>query len=208
MRSTGKTKLAASFVLTAAALPAVAGLAGCRKQTVDEGDARTKTGDRGALKRQPAYVNRQGDRCTMSVNIACPPDVSCNPPAPIEIDCPPEPDAGPAADAGRAPARPAGKEDWLRVRPHLWASRHGCGYSPEYFCAPPPKPHECTAPATPPDIRCSPANGADAGTATSWTIASFVAKDGLGTCRKIPSFDCTSSDCIDAMPAGEIVPCP
>lgn len=204
MRSTRKTKLAASFVLTAAALPAAAGLGGCRKQTVGEGDGPTAN-DRS----QPAHVSRVGDRCTMMVPTGgCPKGVSCNPPPPIDIDCPPEPDAGPSADAGPAPARPAGKEDWLRVRPHLWASRYGCGYSPAYFCAAPPKPHECTVPPTPPTLKCTPANGADAGTATSWTIDSFVANDGLGACRKIPSFECTSSDCIASMPAGEIVPCP
>jgi hypothetical protein len=198
-----KTKLAASFVVTVAAGTAVASLGGCRKEAITDPPVNAKGS---------AFVHRNGDRCTMSVPENCPKGASCNPPAPTEIDCPPSHrDAGePVPSAGRPP----GKEDWLRVRPKAWGSQYGCTYVAEYFCAAPPKPHECTSYPPPVQIKCTPVvadAGVDAGKPaappSSWLLESFVYKDGLGTCHRVPSFVCTG-DCIKDMPADTPAPCP
>lgn len=201
MKNGRKTRLAASFVVTAASLPVAASLEGCRKQTVEEPEQTPG--------KQPAYLHRQGDRCTMSVPMSCPKGVMCNPPPPTEIDCPPALlDAGEPAPPGASTARPPDKQDWLRVRPHLFASRYGCSYTPEQFCAPPPKPHQCTAFPQAVTLTCTPGSGADAAVPTSWSIAAFTYKDGLGVCHKVPAFECAGPDCAGSMPAGEPAPCP
>lgn len=187
-----KTQLAASFVVT------VSALAGCRKQTVDN--------DPVVHEKESAYVSRYGDRCTMGTPQHCPKGASCNPPPPEEIDCPPNlRDAGEPAPT--ATARPAGKEDWLRLKPHLWASRYGAGYTPERFCAPPPKPFECMQ-SEMVALKSKPIANADAAPANRYAIEPFVYKDGMGTCHKVPAFECGEAECTSDMPAGEPAPCP
>jgi hypothetical protein len=73
--------------------------------------------------------------CQLVFSPSCPAGATCNPPPPMAIDCPPEqgPDRPGLADA----ERPAGKEQWLRVRPLLFASETECNYQVDRFC---PKP--------------------------------------------------------------------
>ena len=202
VKSARKTKLAASFVVTVAAVA-------CRKETIESPE--TPRGD------DHSYVSRNGDRCTMSLPEHCPKGASCNPPPPTEIDCPPtHRDAGEPAPPS---ARPPGKEDWLRVRPACWASQYGCSYVAEHYCAPPTKKAECTSSPPAVTIKCSPIVGdagadaaADAGKPKTpstgpWLLESFVYKDGLGACHRVPSFEC-AGDCRAVMPAATPVPCP
>src|SRR5690606_19320466 len=119
--------------------------------------------------------------------VSCPKGASCNPPPPMQVDCPPD-----MRDAGDPPAvtrRPPGKEDWLRVTPRLWSTTTGttCNYQPEYFCAPPGKPYECTPHPKTVTVGCT---MGDAGTRQ---VDSFVYKDGLGACRKVPASECKPS---------------
>ena len=187
-----KSKLAASFVVT------VSAMTGCRKQTIDN--------DPVSHGQESVYVGRYGDHCTMGVPEHCPKGASCNPPPPPEIDCPAS-----LRDAGEPEgptARPPGKEDWLRVKPRLWASQNGCSFQPEYFCAPPPKAYECTPQTEGPPLKCTPVALPDGGPSTRTAIAAFVYKDGTGACRKVPAFECNNVTCLKEMPASEAVPCP
>lgn len=214
VKTSKRAQLTASFVVTVSALPALAGLGGCRKQTVENEPLSRERGT--------ASVWRNGDRCSMMPPSGpCPKGVSCNPPPPTDIDCPPS-----HRDAGEpAPTevRPPGKEGWLRTLPHLWVSQYGCSYSAEAYCAPPPKPFARTTSVGVPSVACKPLPVADGGSApdasatelasktTRWSLESFVFMDGLGTCHKVPAFVCDTTkntDCIASMPAGEPVPCP
>lgn len=194
MSRSPKRKLAASFVMT---VSAVASLEGCRKTTVEPED--------------PRYVGhsvyRNGDHCFMNTPSSCPKGALCNPPAPPEIDCPSS-----YRDAGEPeprPERPPGKEGWLRVQPHLYASSSGCSYEPERFCSPPGKRVECTPWPPGVTVRCRP-SGADAGPNARGPFAfeAFTYKDGLGVCHKIPAFECNDYSCEKSMPTGEVTPCP
>ena len=66
------------------------------------------------------------------------------------------------------------------------------------------------ADAAAPTLKCTPVLEGDAtpASATRWTVDSFVYKDGLGICRKVPPYECTKSDCTADMPAGDQLPCP
>ncbi len=180
--------LAASFVVVLAA-PA------CKKTPLGTGDPDPPQGP------DHAYVHRQPNgECTMGVSPHCPKGVSCNPPAPEPIDCPPE-----QRDASDAPAvtrRPPGKADWLRVKPRLWGWNGKCSYTPERFCAPTSKPHECTPYPDAVAVTCAPVG--DAG--TTFTTEPFVWKDILGACHRVPALTCQQGQCV--VPEGEPVACP
>lgn len=176
--------LAASFVVV------VPVSAGCRK---------TSAGDQNAS----ASVYRAPDGCRISHPMSCPPGASCNPPPPEPVDCPPSlRDAGDPEPVAR---RPKGKEDWLRVRPSLWVGAQ-CTYQPEYFCAPPGKRDQCTERGPIVTIPCKAKAEADGGKSGTYELASFVYKDGLGECRRVPAMECTTGRC-DA-PEGDVVTCP
>lgn len=219
-----KKKLAASFVVTTTSLAAVAlgaGEVGCRKQGVEEGE-----GGGVSVYRGSAY---QGDACFMSFHYSCPRGATCNPPPPEMVDCPPSlRDA--SSDPPVSTRRPPDKADWLRVTPIVWPQDKGeCVYRPEYFCAPKgAKRADCTqSPATvkmkchPPDA--SDGGGKDAADASprptvpppaspgqpTVIVSSFVYKDGLGECRKVPESPCLATrhgGCV--VPDGDVVPCP
>jgi hypothetical protein len=110
--------------------------------------------------------------------------------------------------------RPPGKESWVRVRPYIYVADTECSMSMERFCAGDGKPHDCTAPEKPPKLTCTtilPDGGlsADAGGAyvrrDRARVASFVWKDGVGTCHRVPEMECKIW-CHEV--EGEIVPCP
>jgi len=158
VKSSPRRRLAASFVVTvSASASAVAGLEGCRKQTVGGGG-----GDDRESGNRSAYVFRAASgECLMSQPMSCPKNVSCNPPPPESVDCPVT-----HRDAGDPPPtvtrRPPGKEDWVRVRPRLYASQYGCSYNGESFCAPPGKPWACVDRLPPVTLKCA-AVSVDAG---------------------------------------------
>lgn len=194
-------RLAASFVVTATASTTLA----CgKKPAVDPDPEPSGPGT--------AYVFKNGAHCSMGEPPPrCPKGVSCNPPAPIEIDCPPSHrDAG---EVDPSPARPPGKEDWLRARPHLWVTHSGCSYTAAFFCAPPGKPYECARP-TPgfQTLKCVRVDGDASSPAPAagprWRVEPFVVKDASGACRAIPAFECGGGECIDAMPEGQPATCP
>ncbi len=208
-----KKKLAASFVVTIAAIPAAT--TGCKKQPLVDPDGIGNSGP------DTVSVYRSGEGCRMHVPEHCPKGASCNPPPPTEIDCPASHrDAG---EVDPAPKRPPGKEDWLRATPHLYAARSGCGYTAPYFCAPPGKPHECMRPPNElayVQLKCAVveagAGATDGGVQARDAgppkpkihIESFVRWDGFG-CEAIPAFDCEEGDnCLRAMPSGTTAPCP
>ena len=151
-----------------------------------------------------SYIGHQtnGD-CTLSPVVHCPRGATCNPPAPEPIDCPPghRPNTPPPITR-----RPPGKEDWLRVKPHLntFGGEWLCSYTAERFCAPSPKPYECTPYPEPVPVKCTKTKN-DAGQMSAKT-ESFVWKDILGTCHEVPPVTCESWDC--PVPDGNVVPCP
>ncbi len=194
-RRSCKSALAASFVVTFAAH----GAAGCKKQPVESGDPPEPPRPR--VSSASISPSPFGD-CHLYENPSCPPNVTCNPPPPIVIDCPP--DMRDAAEPA-VTRRPPGKEDWLRVKPRLWVSNQTtCMFEADYFCAPPGKPWECTERPKAISVPCT---TDDAGTTRK--LESFVYKDGLGVCRKVPATECTAGvrgSCED-LPEGEVVPC-
>src|SRR5438132_11262274 len=118
-------KLAASFVVTVAVLP------GCRKTGMAPRETETAS----------VWASPDG-KCFLNVPQHCPANATCNPPPPPEIDCPAS-----MRDAAAPPAitrRPAGQEDWVRVKPAVYGYAGSCQYTTESFCAPPGKPHACT----------------------------------------------------------------
>jgi hypothetical protein len=183
-------KLAASFVVTVAALPA------CKKTSIVDGEP---TGV------EATSIGAWDGKCTLNVPVHCPKGATCNPPAPDEIDCPPAyRDAAAPAPISR---RPPGKESWVRVKPRLWAYDGRCWMVGERFCAPPPRPLECTTWPDQLEITCTRGTrGSDAGDggAPAHRIESFVWRDGVGACHKVAAFEC-SGPC--ALPEGEIGPC-
>ncbi|MBS2013681.1 MAG: hypothetical protein JST00_12380 [Deltaproteobacteria bacterium] len=192
MKSPRGKKLAAAFVVTVAAT-------GCKKQPVVEPEGTSGEGS--------ASIFRNGNVCRMAVPVHCPRGATCNPPPPLEIDCPP--DHRDAGEPDPSPARPPGKEGWIRVRPHLWAYKGSCSYNAPYFCAPQGKPFKCEQPPQGLAFVSPKCSGVDAGATPIVHIESFVAYDGIGTCVSVPAFDCPQgTDCIDKMPAGSPVPCP
>jgi hypothetical protein len=195
--------------------------------------------------------------CELIEPVQCPKGAPCDLPTPLIIDCPAHPgDAGAGANAGAnaggagadagaagahagAPAapsrRPPGKEDWLRVRPHLWIGPRECAYEAERFCAPPGKPFECTPEAVRQSLSCSSviadagaggepeaagdANGEPSGPAVTsapapakppptprYEVDSFVYRDGVGACHRVPKIICEVGDC--PLPEGDPAPCP
>lgn len=176
--------LAASFVVT---------VAGCGKQSSRPEAPRTTHVSRGTF---------SNGACALFVPVSCPENATCNPPPPLEVDCPKEMrDAGEPEPPAR---RPPGKEDWIRVRPHVGVFGGVCSLSGEYFCSPHGKPYECTKAPPSESLACEKIDK-DAGYMAAARIASFVWKDGVGTCHRVPEMECAGSCNV---PEGEIVPCP
>ncbi len=187
-----RRKLAASFVVTVAVLPS------CKK-TSGPDDGTRPVGIESA-----GVWARPDGRCFLSVPQHCPRGVACNPPPPEEVDCTPE-----HRDAAAPPPvarRPKGKEDWVRVKPHFWASRGACSYVPERFCAPPGKPFECTPYPDAVKVPCANEEpDASPMVATKNHVEAFVYKDGVGTCHAVAAFECAGG-C--ELPEGEPTACP
>jgi hypothetical protein len=177
----GRKKLAASFVVTVAVMP------GCRKTSGAEDSAYV-------------FVNADG-RCALSVSVHCPKGASCNPPEPPAVDCPP--DKRDAAAPAPPTRRPPGKEDWLRVKPRAYAWQGHCSYSPEYFCAPPGKKHQCTQ--QPPATTKIPCTELGDGGTFPHRFGAFGYQDGIGQCHEVDGFECPAGGC--DLPEGRIVPC-
>jgi|GEM_PF-1584823 len=222
VRNPRRRKLAASFVVTVSAVPAAASLEGCKKVTIVSRDAAGGGGGGGDALVATSTIVRTPEGCALSVSMACPPNVSCNPPPLEPIDCPEDADAGGATtDAGRADAgtparrRPPGKEDWLRMKPRLDVSDRGCTYVAERFCTPPSRPFTCTEFQMPTPVKCTPI-AADAGpngsraAPTRFRIEPFVYKDGTDVCHAVPAFECETQavPCTAAMPEGTVTECP
>jgi hypothetical protein len=195
--------LAASFVVTVAAAPSVAG---CKKTPLTDPDPPGN---------DSAYVNRREDgHCYLSVPEHCPKGASCNPPPPQQVDCPAN-----MRDAGDAPTvsrRPAGKDDWIRIPGALsYLSPTKCVYLAERFCAPPGKPYACTPYPQGVEIPCAkvdPDGGApDSGRPSyapfSFKVEPFTWKDGAGTCHKAPAVVCSTGHTCE-LPETPVVPCP
>ncbi len=188
--------LAASFVVTVAALPS----AGCKKTSVGDGTSGSGT------ETANVYRDSYSGACHYTTPEHCPKNATCNPPPPREVDCPPNlRDA--AVDPPAITRRPPGKEDWLRMQGSIWsADATSCMVNHETFCAPPGKPISCTQNETQ-KVPCTKGT-ADAGQfVTSFQVASFVWKDVTGKCHKTEPADCISNKRCE-IPEGEIVPCP
>jgi hypothetical protein len=189
-----RARLAASFVVTLAGGSSEA----CKKESdTGGGDA-----DRG-------YLSRRGEDCTYGQPEHCPKGAMCNPPPPMVVDCPASLLDG---QAEAHPARPPGKEGWIRVAPRFGAYHTECYFTPAYFCAPPDKPWSCASQEGK-KLACTPLDGGDAGlTATRWKVDSFTYRDELGVCRVFPARECAANppspadDC--AATVGDVVPCP
>jgi hypothetical protein len=193
-----KRALAASFVVTVAAMPAAA----CKK---------TSDGENEGPDTARVYRDYSGIGCRYSVPEHCPKNATCNPPPPREVDCPPD-----LRDAGDPPAvtrRPAGKQDWLRMPSTIWLNEPECTVNPETFCAPAGKPIACTTAPAGQKVACTRMAG-DGGVKDPqvraddrFKLVSFIWRDGTGSCHKIPELECVANKKCD-LPEGEIVPCP
>jgi hypothetical protein len=180
-----KRKLAASFVVTIAVMPA------CKKTTITDPEPPEGT--------QSVSINDFNGKCTLYVPMSCPKGASCNPPPPEEVDCPPG--KGDASAPPGVARRPLGKEDWIRVKPraNAWSGR--CSWSGERFVAPPGKPMASTAWPTSVEVKCTAKS--DAGTEPH-AFETFVWKDILGQCHEVKGLECVGQ-C--DLPEGKIVPC-
>jgi hypothetical protein len=181
--------LATSFVITIGAAAASTTNEGCKKKGVGESEGGGTT-----------FQRERDGSCFLSYYAGCPKEGTCNPPPPMRVDCPPE--LRDASDSTVVRRRPPGKEKWLRVPPELWFVDKECKYRPEYFCPMPPAGDACTASEIV-KVACTEADGG------TRTVASFVYKDGVGTCRRIPAASCTPDrrgECV--LPEGDEAPCP
>jgi hypothetical protein len=192
-----KRKLAASFVV-------ISVMPGCKKMS-------GATDPEPPRERSASIFRADNGNCELMVPISCPKNATCNPPAPEIIDCPPS-----HRDAGDPPSitrRPKGKEDWIRVRSHLYVGTT-CQYVAERFCAPPPKAHECTSQPDYVTVPCAGIvddGGVEAGEAgarapAKYRVEPFVYKDGVGACHRVGALTCTTGDC--PLPEGDPAPCP
>jgi hypothetical protein len=200
----GKKACAASFVLTIAAASMHVE---CKKSTGGINPPEPEPLPSSSASPTPSSSStvtvtvrsRPDGRCYMQVPMDCPPGVMCNPPPPEEVDCPSN-----MRDANAPKAsthRPPGKEDWLRIASHVYASDAACAFYDERFCAPPGKKYECTPYPTEQKLKCTKLTG-DA--ATRFRVDAFVYKDFARTCHRVPAMEC-AGNC--DVPEGEIVPC-
>jgi hypothetical protein len=121
-----------------------------------------------------------------------------------EADCPAE-----LLDAGEAPStakRPAGKEDWIRLKSKLVYEpiHNGCSFDPEQFCTPADRKGECSPRVEPTRVAC--AYDEKGG---KMTFESFVYTGPFNTCHRIPKGECKigpRGGC--DLPSGDVVPCP
>jgi hypothetical protein len=180
-----KRKLAASFVVTVAVMPA------CKKTTINDPEPPEGV--------KSVSINDYSGKCTLSIPMSCPKGASCNPPPPEEVDCPPG--KGDASAPPGVSRRPPGKEDWIRVKPHVNAWSGKCGWSGERFVAPPGKPMASTEWQKYGEVKCTATS--DAGAAPH-KLDTFRWTDGLGACHEVSGLEC-AGQC--DLPEGKIVPC-
>jgi hypothetical protein len=156
---------------------------------------------------QHGLLARRGESCFLQQLFDCPRTVrECYPAPELEIDCPSELlDGGPAQGPSM---RPAGREQWYRVKPRLAAHDVGCYFSEPRYCAPVSAPPECTAntdlvlecerpvsdggsPGTgEPRLRTGTVPQPPKGHEGDFFLRSFVYETAPGRCERIPDTWC------------------
>jgi hypothetical protein len=124
---------------------------------------------------------------------------------PADVDCPEE--LLDPHEVSTAPARPEGRERWLRVKPVLvLLGDQMCTFEPDRYCAPPDEPFACAPPPEPVAVECAALDGSRTIKPTRWAVSSFRYKDAAGKCRIAAARECTQAQCEHI--EGEAAACP
>jgi hypothetical protein len=124
---------------------------------------------------------------------------------PADVDCPDE--LLDPHEVSGAPARPKGREGWLRVKPSLFLiSNQVCTYEPDRFCRPPGDAFTCEAPRPSVAVDCDALDGTPLLKPTRWSVSAFRYTDAAGRCRLAAARECTQVSCEHL--EGDVTACP
>jgi len=168
----------------------------------------------------PKFAPRAGDlyrtpdgRCQVRVAwpsawapVPCKEDGPCEDSGlPTDVDCPEE--LLDPHEVSDAPARPTGRERWLRVKPVLvLIADQMCTYEPDRFCAPPGDAFACEPARRSIAVECTAIDGSPLTKPTRWAVSSFSYTDAAGRCRVASARECTQALCEHI--EGEVAACP
>jgi hypothetical protein len=123
----------------------------------------------------------------------------------MDVDCPDE--LLDPHEVSDAPARPKGRERWLRVKPLLTLiGVQTCSYEPDRFCTPPSEPFVCEPRRRSIVVDCAAIDGSPLTEPTRWSVSAFRYTDAAGRCRLAPARECTQAACMHV--EGDVTACP